>query len=59
MEGSQKDCDKYATMIKVSKNLTSERNSIVYNGVVCPIDIKGAEEIEASGGGEKQFFLQL
>ena len=51
MEGSQGDAEKYATIIKVSKNLTTERNSVVYNGVVCPIDIKGASEVEASGAG--------
>ncbi len=51
MEGSPRDCEKYATTIKVSKNLKSERNSIVYNGIVCPIDIKGASEVEASGVG--------
>ena len=38
-------------MIKVSKNLDSERHSIVYNGVVCPIDVKGAAEVEACGAG--------
>ena len=51
MEGSQKDAEKYNTIIKVSKNLKSEKNSIVYNGTVSPIDIKGASEVEASGGG--------
>ncbi len=51
MEGSPKDCEKYGTTIKVSKKLKSDRNAIVYNGGVCPIDIKGAAEVEASGVG--------
>ncbi len=40
MEGSPRDCEKYGATIKVSKKLKTERHAIVYNGGVCPIDIK-------------------
>jgi len=51
MEGSPRDCEKYGATIKVSKKLKSDRCAVVYNGGVCPIDVKGAAEVEASGVG--------
>ena len=51
MEGSAKECEKYGATIRVSKSLDSLRHSIVYNGSVCPIDIKGVSEVEANGAG--------
>ena len=35
----------------MSKSLDHNRHSTVYNGSVCPIDIKGAVEVEAHGCG--------
>ena len=49
--GSSSDCENYGTTIRVSKSLDNERYSTVYNGAVCPIDIKGAVEVEAHGCG--------
>ena len=49
--GSSSDCENYGTTIRVSKSLENERYSTVYNGAVCPIDIKGAVEVEAHGCG--------
>ncbi|TRY67653.1 hypothetical protein TCAL_05861, partial [Tigriopus californicus] len=51
MEGSALDCKMYGVTIKVRKSLVSEGHSVVYNGDVCPIDIKGVGEVENSGGG--------
>lgn len=51
MEGSAVDCKMYGVTIKVRKSLLSEGHSVVYNGDVCPIDIKGVGEVENSGGG--------
>jgi len=51
MEGSESECEKFECRVSVCKFATSERHSIAYNGKVCPIDIKGAEELDAAGCG--------
>lgn len=51
MEGSSTESDKFETKIIVSKYSNSERHSVSYNGKVCPIDIKGADELDAVGCG--------
>merc|ERR1719281_1527722 len=51
MEGSASECQKYETKVSVCKFPNSERHSISYNGKVCPIDIKGADELDAVGCG--------
>ena len=51
MEGSETECEKFECRVSVCKFATSERHSIAYNGKVCPIDIKGAEELDAAGCG--------
>ena len=51
MEGSETECEKFECRVSVCKFTTSERHSIAYNGKVCPIDIKGAEELDAAGCG--------
>jgi len=51
MEGSAAECEKFETKVSVCKFPNSERHSICYNGKVCPIDIKGADELDAAGCG--------
>merc|ERR1712096_378312 len=51
MEGSETECEKFECQVSVCKFATSDRHSIAYNGKVCPIDIKGAEELDAAGCG--------
>ena len=51
MEGSETECEKFECRVSVCKFSSSERHSIAYNGKVCPIDIKGAEELDAAGCG--------
>jgi len=51
MEGSSSECDGYEARVAVSKYANSDRHSISYHGKVCPIDIKGAEELDAHGCG--------
>ena len=51
MEGSAAECEKFETKVSVCKFPNSERHSISYHGKVCPIDIKGADEVDASGSG--------
>merc|ERR1719319_1759610 len=40
MEGSAAECEKFETKLSVCKFPSSERQSICYNGKVCPIDVK-------------------
>jgi len=51
MEGSEAECEKYASQITVCKNSNSQLNSIAYCGKVCPIDIKGADELDTEACG--------
>lgn len=51
MEGSSSECERYETRISVCKFPASDRYSISYYGKVCPIDIKGAEELDQDGCG--------
>ncbi|XP_023332260.1 uncharacterized protein LOC111704281, partial [Eurytemora carolleeae] len=51
MEGSTSECDKFETQITVCKSSSSDRFSISYYGKVCPIDTKGAEELDNDGCG--------
>jgi len=51
MEGAASECDHYEALVSVSKYPNSDRHSISYHGKVCPIDIKGAEELDADGYG--------
>lgn len=51
MEASSYECKKYGTTIRVTKHLGSDRNSVLYNGAVCSIDVKGAVEVDACGAG--------
>ena len=51
MEGSAAECEKFETKVSVCKSPNSDRHSICYNGKVCPIDIKGADELDAVGCG--------
>ena len=41
MEGSAAECEKFETKLSVCKFPNSDRQSICYNGKVCPIDVKG------------------
>lgn len=51
MEGSETECEQFECQVSVCKFADSERHSISYNGKVCPIDIKGAEELDTAGCG--------
>merc|ERR1719452_116106 len=51
MEGSEAECERFECRVSVCKFAASERHSIAYNGKVCPIDIKGAEELDNAGCG--------
>jgi len=51
MEGSEAECERFECRVSVCKFAASERHSIAYNGKVCPIDIKGAEELDTAGCG--------
>ena len=50
-QGSFAECEKFETKITVSKYPNSDRHSNTYNGKVCPIDFKGAEDLETVGCG--------
>ena len=51
MEGSSAECEKYETKVSVCKYPNSDRHSISYNGKVCPIDFKGADDLDSVGCG--------
>jgi len=51
MEGSSSECEKFESRVSVCKYANSDRHSISYFGKVCPIDIKGADELDAAGCG--------
>merc|ERR1719474_2381091 len=51
MEGSASECEKFESRVSVCKYANSDRHSISYFGKVCPIDIKGADELDAAGCG--------
>ena len=44
MEGSAAECEKFETKLSVCKFPNSDRQSICYNGKVCPIDVKGMQD---------------
>jgi len=51
MEGSETECEKFECRVAVCKFSNSDRHSISFSGKVCPIDIKGAEELDQVGCG--------
>ena len=51
LQGEKNSFDNYTTTIKVRRSLKTECYSVVYNGAVCPITLKGAKQIDASGRG--------
>lgn len=51
MEGSESECERFECRVSVCKYANSDRHSICYYGKVCPIDIKGAEELDQAGCG--------
>ena len=51
MQGSSAECERFETKISVCKYPNSDRHSISYNGKVCPIDFKGADDLDSEGCG--------
>lgn len=51
MEGSSAECERFETQVSVCKYPNSDRHSISYNGKVCPIDLKGADDLSSVGCG--------
>ena len=51
LQGSSAECERFETKVSVSKYPDSDRHSITYNGKVCPIDFKGADDLDAVGCG--------
>ena len=51
LQGSSAECEKFETKLSVCKNPNSERHSTTYNGKVCPIDYKGADDLDTVGCG--------
>ena len=51
LQGSSAECEKFETKISVCKYPNSDRHSISYNGKVCPIDLKGADDLDSVGCG--------
>ena len=51
LQGSSAECEKFETKVSVCKYPNSDRHSITYHGKVCPIDFKGADDLDSVGCG--------